>query len=209
MLDDDRRAQLSAMITPLRLIFWGGLFCLIDITFSQKVNGSGFKFDLLDDFIGMLLITVGVFRLGRFEASRSYRKGMAFVKVVAVLSTFKALIDHWIFRTPDVWDLFWTFFSLAELAAMVVFCFTMHLLCRVTELDEPARSWRTTSFLFVFLFALPLGLFTSASLVAMATGKSFHFNLGPAALLAIVVFVIPFIHFFVSTSRMARAAGRR
>jgi len=207
-MDDNRRAGLSAIITPLRLIFWGGVLCVIDITFTTKVNGSGFKFDLLDDFIGMLLITVGVFRLSRFTASRSYDKGMAFVKVVAVLSTFKALIDHWVFRTPQAWDLFWTVFSMAELAAIVLFCSLMHLLCRAHELDGPARSWKTTTLLFVLIYAIPLGLFYFAGLISMLTGKSFNFNLGPAALLLIMVFIVPLLHFFASTSRMARAAGR-
>jgi len=190
-MDDDRRGQLTGMITPLRLIFWGGLLCLIDITFSQKVNGSGFKFDLLDDFLGMLLITTGVFRLSRFTASRNYDKGMAYVKVVAVLSTFKALLDHWVFPTPHVWDLFWTFFSIAELAAIVLFCSLMHLLCRVHQLDWPARSWKTTTMTFVIVYAIPLGLFYSASLIAMMTGKSFHVNLGPWALLLIPGFAVP------------------
>jgi hypothetical protein len=74
-MDDDRRAHLSAMITPLRLIFWGGLLCLIDITMTQRINGVSFKFDLLDDFLGMVLVTIGVFRLSRFAPSRSYAKG--------------------------------------------------------------------------------------------------------------------------------------
>lgn len=208
-MDDHRRAPLSLMITPLRLIFWGGLLCLIDITFTQKVNGSGFKFDLLDDFVGMVLITTGVFRLARFAPSHSYAKGMAFVKVVAVVSTFKALIDHVAFPAPDVWSFAWTFFSIAELAAIVLFCSNMHLLCRSMELDWPARSWKTTTTLFVCLYAIPLGLFYVAGLIALATGKSFHLNLGPAGLLAVVVFAIPLFHFFASTSRMARAAGHR
>jgi hypothetical protein len=207
MPDDNPRAPLTAMITPLRLIFWGSLLCLIDISFSQTVNGSGFKFDLLDDFIGMTLITVGVFRFARFAPSHSYAKSMAFVKVVAVVSTFKALLDHFVFRAPAVWDFAWTFFGLAELAAIVVFCSNMHLLCRALELDWPARSWKTTATLFVCITAIPLGLFYSASLIAMLIGKSFNVNLGPLGLLLIPVFAIPIFHFFASTSRMARAAG--
>jgi hypothetical protein len=208
-MDDDRRSSLAATITPLRLIFWGSLLCLIDINFSQTANGSGFKFDLLDDFIGTTLITVGVFRFAAFTPAHSYAKSMAFVKVVAVVSTFKALIDHVVFRAPDVWSFAWTFFNLAELAAIVLFCSNMHLLCRTLELDEPARSWKTTATLFGCIFAIPLGLFYSASLIATLLGKSFNINLGPLGLLLIAVFAVPIFHFFASTSRMARAAGGR
>ena len=207
-MDDDRRASLAATITPLRLIFWGALLCLIDINFSQTVNGSGFKFDLLDDFIGMSLITAGVFRFAGFTPSHSYAKSMAFVKVVAVVSTFKALLDHFVFRAPAVWNFAWTFFALLELGAIVLFCSNMHLLCRALELDWPARSWKTTATLFGCIFAVPLGLFYSASLIATLLGRSFHFSLGILGLLLLPVFAIPLFHFFASTSRMARAAGQ-
>jgi hypothetical protein len=208
-MDDDRRASLAATITPLRLIFWGSLLCLIDINFSQTVNGRGFKFDLLDDFIGMTLITVGVFRFGRFTPSHSYAKSMAFIKVVAVVSTFKALIDHVAFDAPDVWSFAWTFFGIAEIAAIVLFCSNMHLLCRVLELEWPARSWRTTTTLFACIYAVPLGFFYVACLISLPLGRSFSVNLGPLGLLLIPVFAIPIFHFFASTSRMARSAGYR
>jgi hypothetical protein len=197
------------MITPLRLIFWGSLLCLIDITMTQGINGFSFKFDLFDDFLGMVLVTVGVFRLARFAPSRSCAKGMTFVKVVAVVSTFKELIDHWSFRTTDVWDLAWTAFSLVELTAMVVFCSTMHLLCRVLHLDEPARSWHTTMMLYVVIYTIPLGVFQAVTLVSGMAGRSFNVSLGPWGLLVLPLFAYPLIHFFVSTSRMARAAGHR
>lgn len=30
-------------ITPLRMIFWGGLLCIFDLTFTETTNGTGFK----------------------------------------------------------------------------------------------------------------------------------------------------------------------
>ena len=51
-------------ITPLRLIFWGGLLCIFDFHLTQTTNGHGFKFDVLSDALGSILIAVGVFRLG-------------------------------------------------------------------------------------------------------------------------------------------------
>ena len=207
MIDPEaQRAQLLETVRPLRFIFWGGLLCLFDFSFSSTTNGEGFRFDILNDFVGMVLITFGVFRLGRLEVTHSFSRAMTFVKVVSVIATIKALIDHAIFQTPDGWGFFWTAFGLAELTAVIVFCLTMRLLCRVNELEEPARSWRTTSILFIIIFAAPLGLFYAASLIAIVTGESFHINLGPAGIPALLVLAIPLIHLFVSTSRMARAA---
>ena len=36
-------------ITPLRLIFWGGLLCYLRFTLSETTNGRGFKLDVFDD----------------------------------------------------------------------------------------------------------------------------------------------------------------
>ena len=46
-------------ITPLRLIFWGGLLCIFDFHLTQITNDHGFKFDVLSDALGTILITVG------------------------------------------------------------------------------------------------------------------------------------------------------
>jgi hypothetical protein len=199
--DDPRR-----LITPLRCIFWGALLCLFDFSLTTTVNGSGFKFDLLNDFVGMILIVAGVFKLGASEVSPGYANAMTFVKVVSVLSMLKSLIDHAVFATPRAWDAFWTFYQLVELAAVLIFCFCMRTLCQARYLDAAARSWQTTAILFIVIYVLPLGAVHCWSLIAMATGGTFTFNLGPAALLFLLIFLIPLIHFFVSTSRMSQEA---
>lgn len=78
--------------------------------------------------------------------------------------------------------------------------------CEEAGLAEAAESWRTTTILFVVLLVLPLGAFHVLALAAMLMGKSFRFDLGPAGLFLLVVFAVPIVHVFVSTSRMARAA---
>jgi hypothetical protein len=187
---------------PLRMIFWGGLLCIFDV----NLKSGGFKFDVLNDFLGMILITVGVFRLAGLDDTPSYRRGMRFVQVVSVIATIKTLLGHFTFDVHPLWSIGWTLFALVTLAAIVLFCFTMRLLCRIHSLEGPERSWRTTAVLFIVLFLFPLGGFYLASLAAMLAEKSFNLNLGPAGLLLLLVFVIPLIHLFVSTSRMRRAA---
>jgi hypothetical protein len=213
MDNEERRSRLLGVITPLRLIFCGALLCLFDFSFSIMTNAGSFEFYILNDLLGMILITVGVFRLGAIQVTHTYSTGMAFVMVVSIISTIEALIDqmdalidHWIFRAPDGWIFFWTFFGLVSLAAIIVFCLCMRLFCREENLDGPSRSWHTTTMLFLFIFVLPLGLFYIAALIAMITGQSFNIDLGPAGLLVLPIFAIPIIHFFVSTSRMAKAA---
>ena len=56
--------------------------------------------------------------------------------------------------------------------------------------------------LFCWIYAVPLGLLCVVSIIAKTTGSSFSYQLGPEAIIALVIFFSPLIHLFVSTSRM-------
>ena len=64
------------VVTPLRLIFWGGLLTIFDVKSSSLVNGRGVVFDFLNDAVGCLLIAVGVWRLKDLSADPGYRQRM-------------------------------------------------------------------------------------------------------------------------------------
>jgi hypothetical protein len=203
---DPDTGDLRRVRGPLRLIFWGALLCLLDFSFTSTTNGEGFKFDILNDFLGMILISVGIFRLAGLTVTRSYARAMIFLRIVTVLSTVKAFFDHFIFSAPPALNFLQTTYGLFELAAIIVFCLTMRLVCVREGLEGPAASWKTTTILFVIIYALPLGAFYLAAAGAILLGESFNINLGMAGLALIPVFFIPLIHFFISTSRMSRAA---
>jgi hypothetical protein len=189
-------------VTPLRLIFWGGLICVFDFTFSQTVNGEGWKFDIINDLVGMLMITWGVYQLGKISLHDRYRTAMLFVTVIAVLSCLDAFHGHFIYETPPLLSFLLSVLGALAVAATVVFCIAMRWLCSEAGLRRSKRSWRITTLLFVFIYLIPLGLFYCAAAIAIATKTSFNINLGPAGLLLMPVFCIPLIHLFISTSRM-------
>jgi hypothetical protein len=205
-------------ITPLRLIFWGGLICLLDIKFKSIRNGYGFQFDLLNDVIGAVMIAMGVFRLAaiRLDADltaddrtniarqASYDRGMAFVKPVAVLYVVQAIVEHYVMPLPAPATILVLIWGLAVLAATITFCLCMQQLCAYSQLLQSAASWKTTTVLFIVIFAIPLGLLNVLSIGAVAMGERAHFDLGPLGLIVILVFFVPIIHLFVSTSRMRR-----
>ena len=200
------RDDVRAAVTPLRLVFWGGMLCVFDLTFSSTVNGQGFRFDLLNDALGMILITVGVSRLSAVRVSDRYRAAMVFVVVVSVLATLEAFFDHLVFPRPAPLSFAVSMFGLVCLAATVTFCVAMRWFCLEAGMRVPADSWKLTAWLFAIIYALPLGLFHAASGFSALTGRSFNINLGPAALLLLPVFAVPLVHLFVSTSRMRREA---
>jgi hypothetical protein len=193
-------------ITPLRMIFWGGLLCIFDITFTQTTNGQGFKCDILDDTLGALLITVGVFKLGAMAVHSRYATVMGFVQLVSVLAVLNTIRAHFVMPLPPLVHVVLNLFGLVTLSAIVAFCVAMRWFCEGAGLAGAARSWKVTTGLFVLIYLLPLGLLYLVTVVALASGQSFNINLGPAGLLLLPVFAAPVIHLFVSTSRMKREA---
>ena len=206
MIRTVRTESIRSAIVPLRLVFWGGLLCVLDIQFSQTTNGTGFRFDILNDFIGMLMITTAVFRLATFDAGDRYRFSMSVVRTAAVLATMKALQAHVIYEAGPFVSAVLTIVGFFNLVATVMFCRCMGWLAETLGLARSAASWRMTTILFFWIYLVPIGLLHLTSLAARIGGSEFHFDSGPAGLLLLPVFVVPLVHLFVSTSRMKREA---
>ena len=187
-------------IMPLRLIFWGGLLSVFDLTFT----GNWWRFDVLSDMVGLVMIVWAVYRLGRFEVHRSYQLAMRFVLMAAVLACFKAAHDHFIYATPAAMDVTVSVIGVLAMAATVVFCFGMKWLCRRFDLDRSERSWKVTAVLFVCVYAIPHGLFCIVAAIAAAIGSPIDLELGRGMILVVAIFALPLIHLFLSTSRMQR-----
>ncbi len=200
-------SPLKAAITPLRLVFCGGLLLVFDLQISQTVNGEGFKFDFLNDTVGAILIAVGVFRLAAIPIHLLYSQVMTFVKIVSVLAIVETAWAHVITKGVPEWlSIGLSLLGFAEMVAIVCFCVAMRWACDRYGFLRPARSWRVTTILFVLIYLIPLGLFYLVAAVAIAMNESFSFDLGPLGLLLLPVFAVPLIHLFVSTSRMKREA---
>ena len=190
--------EIGRAITPLRLIFWGGLICVFDF----KIN----NFDLFHDLVGVIMIAFGVFSLAQLRVHENYAKAMLIIRIVVAISCLVTLMEQFRIRYSEFVGFTLSMFGIVELLAIVLFCLAMYWLCGAADLKSSTRSWGTTTNLFAIIYLIPLGLFYFAASIAIATGKSFNINLGPAGLLLIPVFFIPLIHLFISTSRMKTEA---
>jgi hypothetical protein len=199
--------DLRSAILPLRLVFWGGLLCLLDFKVSETRNGSGWSFDYLNDFLGMLMITWSVFRLAGFDLGGPYDRSMRFVKIIAVIAAVRAFDGHFIYPQGELLILVRHLFGIAVILSLVVFFRSMERLSDAAGLIRAAASWRFTRLLFLWIYVIPLGLLYAAMAVATVAGARFHFNLGPFGLFVLPLFFVPLVHLFMSTSRMKREIG--
>lgn len=184
-------------VGPLRLVFWGGLLCVLDF----KIN----NFDILNDFLGAILIAVGVARLARFPVHERYLGWMLFVKVIAIIHVFTAFFAMFTLHLSEPIAFLLTAFSLATLAATIAFCVAMRWLCIDSGLDRSAQSWQLTTILVTVLLAAPSGLLALVGLFARGSKTHWHIEF-PIIFLMLAAVLVPVIHFFISTSRMRREA---
>ena len=184
-------------IGALRMVFWGGLVCVLDF----EING----FDVLHDFVGMLLVTIGVVRLTRMPIHEAGAKWIKFASVVAVVACAHSLLLQFRFRGPDLpWPLS-SLLQLFSLAAVLAFCVSMRRACDVLACPSSAASWRVTTLLMAVVWVLPYGALNIIGLLStFLPALEFSVDLGPFAVPILVLLLVPLVHLFLSTSRMSR-----
>jgi hypothetical protein len=190
--------EIKRAIGPLRLIFWGGMICVLDF----KFNG----FDVINDVVGTIMIAWGVFKLSEFRIDERYRSAMLFVKIISILCIAQAIHAHFNYRIPRVIAFLLHVLGIAKMLATVLFCVAMRWLSTAAGLTRSRESWKVSAILFAVIYLVPFGLLHFVWIVCLITGKKFHFDLGPAALLLLIVFIVPIVHLFISTSRMKTEA---
>jgi len=198
--------DISAAITPLRLVFWGGLLCLIDVHSNWNIDGQVWKIDFISDAIGALGIAWGVFRLSMLRVEGWYRTAMTLVLAVASVAVLVAVHDHFVYDQPQWVSVALRLAPVVGLIATVVFCMAMRRLSTTAGLEHAERSWKVTTQLVVFISLIPLGVVHAADAVATLRGETSIFQLPSLLVTLAVAQIIPLAHFFVSTSRMAHEA---
>jgi uncharacterized membrane protein len=208
MNDDDRSRiaipDLRRCITPLRLVFWGGVLNVVDI----RVN----DIDLVSDLLGTTLMLVGLWKLSGIRVDAAYRKGLLFATLAAALSLVGQLFD---FAPPQVRRsaaAFVEFAGFLEVVAVAIFAVMMARLAKAAELPDVAADWRRTLKWFLFCFVAPVGLLRAGATLWVLAGRP-RFTLPDfplsfwlvAILLFFAMLLVPWIRLFMSTSRLRKA----
>lgn len=196
--------HLLSAVRPLRLIVWGVIVMFIDL----NVAFPGFKFDLVNDTVGALLILAGIRRLSGMPVQGRYSARMRIARVGATLLVVSTLADHFTDR-PVVIDWILLPCFLIQLVAAVLFLEAMQAFMDDSGLPHVSQSWRMTRRLFYIVYGVPGAILILAGCVALMSGRSIHYNIDPSAVCLLIPFLILLLappgHLYVSTSRFARA----
>lgn len=190
------RETMEAVVPALSLIFWGALIYVVKI----RIN----DFNLVNDFVGMFLLTWGLFWLraaGEPDGKPSYGVFMLFVKTMAILICFQTLVETvmgvlgaQVIIPPILAFPFW----FCTLMALFLFCVSMRWLAEDAGLARASASWKVSTWL-VGLFYTPLALLGLFLFMAGSPDIAIHH---PIMFLVVLALFIPLIHVLVSLSRM-------
>lgn len=197
-ITSENRIKIRKTILPLKLIIAGGFLLVIDFNF--------FFFDLFNDTVGWVLLTIGVIFLTFLHSSKRYEYGMTFVSLVAILSVGVHLLS---LTTPDVIEeyiQYYYFLSGIQSVAIIFFCISMYWFCEELGLNTIAKDWQSAYLLFTFFLIIP-GSINSLILNVLYPDYSLS---NVMIILIIVIYmllaIIPLIHIFRVTKKMLNIA---
>ena len=206
-----RRYAIGSAATPLGWIFWGALICLVDLTFGQSSRGYGFRFDLVNDVIGTLLIAAGVAWLSRYEAGPSYAIAIgSFLRLASYVAVGEAVLSHFVVPAGHPLGLLKWIAGAVTSGGIVLFCFAMRWLSEAHGLGRSEASWRTTCWMMVWLSIVPYGLLHFLGLlVIIRGGGGINIGVPPLALVIGIAMMIPRVHLLMSLWRMREDVAMR
>jgi hypothetical protein len=190
------------LLQSLYLVFWGTIIVFFDLSFSQTSNNSGWKIDIFNDFIGMLMISRGVFQLSTLLITPKYYNIMVFVLTASILEALSSLDDHLIYARPPFIQLTKGLINTLGLIATLLFCQAMYLLSLKYELKKSVNSWKTTFKLFFLFNSIPYGLLIILGTYSLLSNTQPNNGLFAILIFSLVLVLIPIIYFFFSISTM-------
>jgi hypothetical protein len=214
------------VVVPCRLIFWGTIICIPEF----RLNG----FDIINDFVGMIMILWGVVSLWRIPISVQYQRWMAFPVILAIFATIETFFTEVLLvqiHPNEIVSAWFLLYGIILILGIIIFCRCMREYCSVMDWERAVASWKYTSRLITYaillpsiILSIPLYLFV-ASLTFVPKQphppNGFHLTLGggvapidpstamiivPLLLLAVVIVIWGIVHFLMSLSRTIRAA---
>ena len=145
------------IINPLRLIFWGGLFIIIDFNLTCHSTGGAVGIDLLNDTIGLILVTIGLLYLVFIEHNQKYDIVITIVAFISIFFCAGSILSTFYPSIIEKINKFILLIWFIEKVGLLLFCWSLKLLFDDDKMRFLYDRWSTLTILFIFFSILPSG----------------------------------------------------
>ncbi len=156
-------------IRNINLIFWGMLIVIFDFSLSSTTNGYGIKFNIINDFVGSILIFIGLSKISKiklidtsFKSKMNYGLVASFI-LYSLFSILYSISFFFIYPAPEYISTIKNLLDIAIDWGFVTFSGAMIVLTTETHLNNSLRRWITTKKLFIWIYFLPFAALTFIS----------------------------------------------
>lgn len=194
--------ELAKASQPLKLVISGMLLVVLDFNLGVVSGNGRHFFDLLNDSLGLLLVTVGLGRLCGLKLGSLNEGVLAGITGAAAVFLVVSVVKQ---VRPELLEgaaTTLTILGAVGTACLLAFCLVMRAVSLSAGLASAARSWSTTLLLVLIFNVLSPAIlrFASPSLLPETDGSTF----GLAAIASLAM-ALPFVHSFLSAARMCQA----
>lgn len=169
---------MAQLIKSLNLIFWGVLIIIFDFSYTSTTNGVGIKFDFINDFLGSIIVFIGIVNISKMELlDVSFKKKMNYCVLAAIFQILFAISDFFIYQTLDVINTLTNLMNLMIDWALVVFAGSMIILSTKIGLNASLRRWKIVKKLFFWINFLPFAiLIVFSEIMTLTNGFRFYWQ---------------------------------
>lgn len=196
-------------IDKLNLIFWGLIVIMIDISYTNTINGVGINIDIVNDLIGSIMIFRGVsfFADLTFE-NKNYVHSTMMAILGSILLIIETIFDFLIFEGFHSLDFLASLIDIFIVYAAIHFCKAMRIFSEEKLLKDSIEGWKLTEVLFFWILLIPSVVFTFLGWVVFLFDLPLIFHFGDdfwvLMVLGICIMLIPYIHSLITMLGMKR-----
>jgi hypothetical protein len=195
------KRKCEKVINPLRCIFWGGIFVVIDFNLTCRSGNRIVGVDLFNDSLGLILITIGLLFLMSIDHTEKYDYIISFTSVIFLIICIGSISFS---INPSLREklnnpilLFW----FLESAGILLFCWSLKLLFDDEKMKFLNDRWDTLMILFLLLSIIPNGIF-----IILNKFNIFNTNILIAILMKTLLEIVPFVYLFLTINKIIEFA---
>lgn len=147
---------MKALSRHLNLIFWGIVFILIDISFSETRNGEGYRIDIINDLVGAFMVFRGFDRIAKSNLFYQRERLLRGIYYATGLQMLLSATTFFVIQKPEWLSLLEGFVNLYIVWGLIEFAYAMHILSNNIFLPKSRDRWKVSQRLLYRIYFIPM-----------------------------------------------------